>query len=218
VSESAAIRPQPAARRPRTRQPIAAALAVGAVAGAGAVAVGLAAGGAGAEGWQLAARYTARVSFLLFLPVYLASPLRRLAPGPATRALVARRRALGLGFAAAHVVHLGALLRFARLSGEPPDLPALVVGGAAYAALLAMAATSNDAAVRRLGRSWRVLHRTGLHLLWFVFAFSYLGRLGREPVFFAPFAAAALGALALRVVAATRRRRQSAEVAAARAA
>ncbi len=41
----------------------------------------------------------------LFLVAFLASSLVRLWPGPRTRALLARRRALGLAFATAHFIH-----------------------------------------------------------------------------------------------------------------
>src|SRR5262249_51404182 len=86
-------------------------LAAAAVAGA-AIWLGRAIGSDVTEGWLLAARYTARVSFLLFLPVYCASSWHRLRPGPASRAVLANRRSLGLAFASAHTVHLGALSMF----------------------------------------------------------------------------------------------------------
>jgi DMSO/TMAO reductase YedYZ heme-binding membrane subunit len=202
------------AARPRARlgRAIAIACALGAAGGLAAGALGLATGGAGAEGLRLAARYTARLAFLLFLPVYLASAWHRLAPGAASRWTLRRRRALGLGFASAHSVHLAALLAAVRASGEPMALSTAVVGGGAYAMTLAMALTSNDAAVRRLGRRWKTLHRVGIHWIWFVFAFSYAGRVAGGHAFFVPFAALALGALALRLVAwrAARRRRRAA--------
>lgn len=174
-----------------------------------AVAIGLARGEDPTEGWRLAARYTARVAFLLFLPVYGASAWHRLARSAASRFAVEQRRALGLGFATAHTVHLGALVAFNVLAGERPDLPTVVVGGGAYLAMFAMAATSTDAAVRRLGRRWRTLHRIGAHWLWFVFAFSYTGRVAAGQLFFAPFAALAFAGLAARVVAWRRARRRA---------
>ena len=71
--------------------------------------------------------------------------------------------------------------------------------GAAYALLYAMALTSTDAAKRAMGRWWKVLHKAGIHWLWFVFASSYAGRLSDPDrwmigAVFAPiaFAAAAI--------------------------
>ena len=45
-----------------------------------------------------------------------------------------------------------------------------------------MALTSNNASQRRLGRTWHRLHLVGMHYVWFIFAFTYYGRLagGRE--------------------------------------
>jgi sulfoxide reductase heme-binding subunit YedZ len=192
---------------PRRARTIAVACALCAAGALAALALGLAWGADGPEGWRLAARYTARLAFLLFLPVYVASAWHRLAPSPASRFVVERRRALGLGFATAHTIHLGALAAYNAVAGTRPDPATAVVGGAAFAAMFAMVATSNDAAVRRLGRRWRTLHRAGLHLLWFVFAFSYGSRLGSEPLFFAPFAALASGGLAVRLIAGSSRPR-----------
>jgi DMSO/TMAO reductase YedYZ heme-binding membrane subunit len=42
---------------------------------------------------------------------------------------------------------------------------------------LAMAATSNTWSVCGLGRWWKQLHRFGIHWLWFIFTFTYFGRL-----------------------------------------
>lgn len=53
---------------------------------------------------------------------------------------------------------------------------ALVAMSAVVLALIAaMAATSSDAAVAKLGRArWQALHRTGAWYLWFVFAFTFV--------------------------------------------
>lgn len=197
--------PQAAAGRPRSATPWTVGLST--IFALGCVSIGLAAGAAPDERWQLAARYTARLAFLLFLPVYVASAWHRLAPGAASRFVMRRRRAFGLGFAAAHTVHLGALTSYQLTVGRWPDLPTLVVGGGAFVAMFAMAATSNDAAVRRLGSRWRRLHTVGVHWLWFVFTFSYAGRVLGGRLAFVPFLLAALGALGLRLAAARARRR-----------
>ncbi len=161
------------------------------------------------ESWQLAARYTARLAFPIFWLAFTASAWTRLAPGAGTRTLLRLRRRIGLAFAAAHTVHLGALTQATLLSGQAPDLATLVVGGGAFAMMFAMAATSSDAAQRALGRHWRTLHRVGAHWIWFVFAFSYGGRTFSPDGFspgYAVFFAAALAALGLRVAAGLRTR------------
>ena len=126
---------------------------------------------------HLAARWTARVGFPIFILTYSASSLARLWPNDTTKAMLRHRRQWGLGFAFAHTVHLVALVTFLKISGEPPKLPTLVGGGAAYVLLYAMAVTSNDAAMRALGLWWKRLHRFGIHWLWFVFTFTYFGRI-----------------------------------------
>ncbi len=128
------------------------------------------------RGWQLAARYTVRVSFPLFLMAYLAGPLMVLWRSNASRWLMRNRRYIGLNFAIAHTVHLGALSSYFLYLGIAPDATTLAGGGLAYALIFAMAATSNDWSVNKLGPNWRRLHSVGLHYVWFIFLITYLGR------------------------------------------
>lgn len=151
-------------------------IVLGGVAGIAAIATGFALGEGLTQQWGLAARYTARVGFPLFLLTYVASALVRLWPGQNTRTLLANRRNWGLGFAVAHSIHLVALIIALKLSGEGRPLPVLLVGGFAYVLMFAMALTSNARAMRAMGRWWKRLHRVGIHLLWAVFTFSYAGR------------------------------------------
>lgn len=132
------------------------------------------------EDWQLAARYTARAAFFLFLCVYCMGPAFRLTQAPSLRAPLRNRRAWGLGFAVAHGVHLAALVTFLIVSGRPTSPITLLLGGLGYVVLLALVLTSNDAAVKRLGARWKTLHRFGVHYLWLIFTLTYLGRIA-EP-------------------------------------
>jgi len=161
------------------------------------------------DSWRHAARYTARFSFLVFLPVFLARPWHQLAPSAVSRWALRNRRALGLAFATAHFVHLFALTRFNVGTGDVPNLVTLVGGGGAYVLLAAMAATSNDASVRALGaRNWKRLHSVGIYWNWFVFTQSYAGRVAAGQLIFVPFLAAALAGLGLRLYVRTVMRRQ----------
>lgn len=125
----------------------------------------------------LAARWTARAAVPLFLVIYLASSLATLWPGAVTRALLARRRQWGFGFAKAMTIHLVALA-YNVLTFDPHSRPWIVYvgGGLAYALIFVMVLTSNAAAMRWLGRRWVWLHRAGIHYIWLIFAQSYLGR------------------------------------------
>ncbi|MEP6786523.1 MAG: hypothetical protein ABI898_12415 [Sphingomonadales bacterium] len=164
--------------------------------------------GVGADGQaMLAARYTARVSFAVFLVVYLASSLWRLRRNELTRTILRRRRQWGLAFALSHTIHLAALAWFTIGFQHAPRMTTLLGGGLGYALMFAMVLTSNDASQRMMGIWWKRLHTAGIHWLWFIFAFSYLGRILGPPdmrlqgMILFPVALAAIG---LRLVAARR--------------
>lgn len=152
-------------------------LLLGIVTGLAAVLAGLWTGADAADQWSRAARWTARVGLPIFLITYLASSLVRLWPRPTTRAIAQSRRWWGLGFAACHTVHLYALIRALEASGEQRTLASLIPGGTAYLVIAAMTLTSNDAAMRALGRNWKRLHTLGIHYIWLIFTLAYAGRL-----------------------------------------
>lgn len=129
------------------------------------------------ESWHLAARWTARVGFPIFLLTYLASSLVRLSPAPWSRALARDRRWWGLGFAASHSVHLVALTVAISVDPEPRTFASLIPGGTAYVFILAMALTSNSAAMRAMGRNWKRLHTAGIHVIWLIFTLAYAKRI-----------------------------------------
>jgi sulfoxide reductase heme-binding subunit YedZ len=149
-------------------------------------------------------RATARIGVLLFSLTFACSSLHLLFRSKATKWLLRNRRSLGLSFALTHTSHLLALGLLALAYPEPflPELtlPTLVGGGLAYAFLLAMALTSTDAAVARLGaRRWRLLHTLGSYYLWIIFALSYFPR-AFESAGYIPAAALLAIALGLRAV------------------
>lgn len=164
--------------RPRAGRRLTAALALSGLAGALVIAgTTLAAYGAGTDGFLLATRYTARFSFFLFLAVYLISPTAKVSTARTMKSFLRERRGFGLGFAAAHFVHLAALTSYFLVSDETPNLLTAIFGGIAYVLIAAMASTSNDWSVRKLGpRNWGRLHRAGLHYVWFIFVITLLGR------------------------------------------
>ena len=178
-------------------------LLIGLVIGLAAMLAGLVAGVLPIDGWELAARWTARVGFRLFLLVYLASSLVRLWPGYWTRLVLRDRRFWGLGFAACHTVHLFALAAFLKLGPETRELATLIPGGLAYVLLYAMAATSTDRAMRSMGRNWKRLHSVGLHYLWLIFTLTYAGRIMEPDTRIGGVigVSLALGALGLRLAA-----------------
>lgn len=193
--------------------------------GAGVPSVALVAGGGGASaaiaalmvarhgreetGVRNALRVTGRFSQVLFCLAFSASAMHRLRPGTLTRALLRRRRQVGLAMAASHAVHLLAILRLYQLrrGGPPPVAPAVVVvGGVGYALLTAMSATSNGPAVRWLGpRRWKRLHTFGGWYLFGVFSFDAINgclNKGRNAKVYGPLAALLVAVAALRRAAA----------------
>ena len=162
--------------------------------------------GADEAGVRAIVRATARTSTALFLLAFTASALHRLWAGPATRWLLRNRRYLGLSFAVSHALHLLAILvvawrwphPFLEQTARPGPLAG---GGLGYLFLAAMAATSTDGAVARLGaRRWRLLHTTGGYVLWIVFAVTYAGRLREDPRYWLAMAPL-VAALVIRLVA-----------------
>jgi DMSO/TMAO reductase YedYZ heme-binding membrane subunit len=180
----------------------------------GIVLAGLAASaalGPWARPWRWVTIATARLSLTLFVVTFAASAVQTLQRGGLGKWLRRNRRHLGLSFATSHLVHGVGFFGYAASEGtaltELVAKTTLVGGSIGYLFIGAMALTSTDGMQRRLGRKrWRVLHRTGMYVLFGIFVFSYLGPalVGR------PFGIAAmvglLGALGLRVAARWRSR------------
>jgi DMSO/TMAO reductase YedYZ heme-binding membrane subunit len=120
-------------------------------------------------------RYSAHLAFLFLLVAFLTSTARRRWRHPVTRVLMNYRRQLGLGFATAHAFHLAALtLLLLNLEGFSVTA-SLAVAAFGYVVTTALAMTSNNWSVRRLGvKRWRLLHTTGINILmlYFFVAFS----------------------------------------------
>ncbi|MDG2307784.1 MAG: hypothetical protein P8R42_24660 [Candidatus Binatia bacterium] len=163
----------------------------------------LGAAGIGEEGIRLVIRITGRVSMLLFAAAFAASSAFAVSRNATTRWLRRNRRYLGVGFAGSQTIHLLAIVALAATVQEFRDgvgVETLVVGGMAYVFTFAMAATSFDAAVRRLGRGWHRLHLVGSWWIFAVFALTILPDAGTSVVG-AVLSAALIGAWALRVAA-----------------
>ena len=92
------------------------------------------------------------------------TPLRLLFPNAnGVRWLVRRRRWIGVAAFGYSLLHAVAYLmrqgELARIAGDAAEV-AMWTGWLALLVMLALAATSNDLSVRRLGRRWKWLHRT----------------------------------------------------------
>lgn len=159
-------------------------------------------GGWTADGAGAAARYTARFSFPIFILAWSASALAKLWPGGWRTVLLRRRRAVGLSFAAAHFVHLAALLIAVIVFASPRSATTIYGGGAGYVFVALMAITSNDWSVRALGpRKWKALHTFGGVVIAVIFGVSYFGRLDEKAWLAIPALSLLGGAVALKVAA-----------------
>lgn len=174
----------------------------------GAAAIGYAEfAGWNADAAGAAARYTARFSFLWFVAAWSAAALATLWPGGWREVMLRRRRAIGLGFAAAHFVHLVALLIVVLLFGGQPSAKTAYTGGVGYVLVALMALTSNNSSVRTLGpRNWKLLHTLGALMIAVIFAVSYLGRLEDKPLLAIPMLMLLGGAVLLKLAAWIRKR------------
>jgi DMSO/TMAO reductase YedYZ heme-binding membrane subunit len=159
--------------------------------------------GAGEDGLRVVVRATARTSVVLFCAAFAAGGLRRLWRAPASAWLVRCRRQVGLAFAYSHALHLAAILGLvATVPAFGPSVSwiTIVGGGTGYLLIAAMAATSTDSALKRLGpRRWRALHLAGLWVVFGIFAQSYVPRALSNPNYVAP-AALLVAALVVRLL------------------
>lgn len=179
----------------RPAKPTARIIAAASIGALAAAAIGLwQAGAADHDGFQAAARLTARWSFVWFIVVWSASALARLWPGGWRSWLLYNRRGFGLAFASAHLIHAGFFLTAIFGFGVETSLRTIIGGGLGYVFVILLALTSQDYWVRRLSpRGWKLLHTIGVNYIALIFLVSYIGRLETNP----PLAYATLSALGL---------------------
>ena len=124
--------------------------------------------------------HSVRCALPLFVLAFTASSLATLWPSRATRWLLSNRRYVGLAFALAmawHFIFVGyAILSF----GNPLNARATALDVTGLTFLLLMTLTSFTWSARRLGpENWRLLHKTGIYVIWFVATYVYLGTVRR---------------------------------------
>lgn len=122
---------------------------------------------------------TATSSMVLFILTFSASSLHHLFSAGRWRPVMQARRQLGLSFALSHSAHLLAIIALVEVvyGGDYSQLGDIIGGSVIYLFIFAMAATSNNTAVKTLGaKNWKRLHKTGSYLIWFGLFGTYLGR------------------------------------------
>jgi len=113
--------------------------------------------------WRVSIRPTGEAGAVLLIVALAISPMKALFGATAwTRWLLRQRRAVGLAAFFYAAIHMAV---FSLSIGSVADIVAgmawasMWTGWAAFAALLVMAAISNDGAVRAMGRGWKAVQR-----------------------------------------------------------
>lgn len=144
-------------------------------------------------------------AFPFFFLAFTASSLAQLTSGPVPKFLMRNRRYIGLCFALIHGAHGVFVLSNLALTDASRPAPALAAGALAYALLIAMTLTSNNASVRHLGaKRWKLLHKVGSYYIWAIFTSNAPAILTLEPVSWIPVLC--LVALGLRIAAYRKRK------------
>jgi DMSO/TMAO reductase YedYZ heme-binding membrane subunit len=131
---------------------------------------------------RLLQRLTARLSFMIYLLIFIARPLRQMFKTDTTLWLVRERRSFGIAFAAMHSVHLGLIVyRFSTIPGLSYGVAEGLIGGTAYVLMYLMLLTSFDGPARALGPlAWRRLHKFGLYYIGAIFISTLLPEQGDQ--------------------------------------
>ena len=148
--------------------------------------------GAGPEGAHAVVRWTARTSLVLFTLAYVSRPLVQLRPTRTARDILSYRKWIGLGFATSHGFHLAGIIAIAWpapgafLRAQPPTN---IVAAITFLLLGAMAITSNERVRKAMPpKTWKRLHRTGMHFAWVSFTATYATAISASPVYAVPAA------------------------------
>jgi DMSO/TMAO reductase YedYZ heme-binding membrane subunit len=149
--------------------------------------------GATAAGAHAVVRWTARTSLVAFVLAYVARPLVQLRPTRTARDVLSYRKWIGLCFATSHGFHLLGII--AIMWPDPGAFvraqnPTVIVALLTFILLGAMAFTSNERIKKKMRpRTWKRLHRAGMHFSWVAFTATYAGAIGASAAYAVPAAA-----------------------------
>ena len=160
---------------------------------------------------SLALRITARVSFVYFFLVFIASPLHTLMRSRLSAILMRNRRVLGIVFGVSMSIHASFIVTLfvIHAPNRPPQIQdtdfSLGIPGILYVAF--MTATSFDALRRWLDSGWwKGLQTAGLYIVWYLFFICLVdSEEHKSPAHpwlsYFPIIAALIGAMVLRLAA-----------------
>lgn len=118
--------------------------------------------------------HSVRCALPLFLVAFTASSGARLWPSRGTRWVLANRRYFGLAFAFGMAWHLSFVAYSMSVLGRRLDRLSLGLDLIGLAFLVALTLTSFRWASRRMSpRTWRLLHKTGVYVIWLLATYLY---------------------------------------------
>jgi sulfoxide reductase heme-binding subunit YedZ len=146
--------------------------------------------GFGPEGAHAVVRWTARTSLVLFTFAYVSRPLVQLRPTRTWRDVLAYRKWIGLGFATSHGFHLAGIIAIAWPAPGAfirSQNPTIVIAVATFLLLGAMAVTTVERIRKAMPpKTWKRLHRTGMHFAWVAFFATYAAAIATSPLYALP--------------------------------
>lgn len=131
------------------------------------------------ENIRLSIRWTARISFFVFIIIFLLRPLNQCLKSNLIRTHLKLRRQWGLGFGLNHIVHYGTIVLLIEIPFqgnwsaflEVGALPAYLI----FVYMLFMMLSSNARSIKFMGaKNWKYFHTGGIYLLAIAFFTSFL--------------------------------------------
>lgn len=124
-------------------------------------------------------RISVRVAFPILLLAFISSALQQLWPGEASNWLLRNRKYVGLAFFTVMLWQVYFILLLYSIDVElfPHEFGQVFLYSdlVGYSLLLLMSVTSFDRVKEKVNpRSWKILHKTGIYYVWFIFFYSYL--------------------------------------------
>jgi sulfoxide reductase heme-binding subunit YedZ len=159
-----------------------------------------------AHGTEYIILYSVRCALPFFLVAFTASSLAILWPSRSTRWLLSNRRYFGLAFAFGMGWHLTFVAYTTIRFGNQLNRSAITLDMIGLAFLLALTLTSFRTIAQRLGpATWRLIHKTGVYVIWLLATYIYLaGARGDKDVFHIAALTVLVAAWLVRVAAWTR--------------
>lgn len=157
---------------------------------------------------RVAIRTTARISFVLFLGAFLGNALYRFWPVAATRWLKANKDGFTLGFAGSHTVHLAFILTLVAAIGREHVLKSWIVVVAFTTGFLFIYALVGGILFRHLTFLSSHFEALAHYYLMTFFMVGFTLHAITRPLFYTPFILAAITAMAVRIAAAIRSRKE----------